>query len=57
MKLFFFQAVVSAVYVVDAGAAPIMHIPLLFLTALYFASIAELWGLSKVVSWVRRGIR
>jgi hypothetical protein len=49
--------VISVVYVLDAGAYPLVHVPLPLLTALYFGSAAEIWGISRIVSYLRSRLR
>ena len=54
MRLLFLEATVSVVYVFDVGAYPFVHIPIEYLTLLYFASMIELFGLFHFVRFVRR---
>ncbi|MGA2664268.1 MAG: hypothetical protein ABSF83_04925 [Nitrososphaerales archaeon] len=48
------QIVVSVVYVFDVSAFPFIHVPFVFLTALYLVSMAEVWGLSRLAGYLRR---
>ena len=54
MTLAFTCAVlISVVYVFDVGAYPFVHVPFLLLTALYFGSLAEIYGLKGIIRWLR----
>lgn len=53
MKLILAEAMVSALYVFDASASPLLHIPLPYLTLIYAGSMIEVFGLFKVVRYVR----
>ena len=54
MKVIIAQALISVLYVFDASASPILHIPLSFLTLLYMTSIVELYGFFRLIAYARR---
>lgn len=57
-RIFFICAVaMSFVYVFDVSTYPFIHIPFYILTLLYFASIAELFGVTKLTGFVRTRLR
>jgi hypothetical protein len=57
MKVLIIEAVISCVYVFDASASPLLHIPLTFLTLLYIASILEILGLSRFFRYLKNRFR
>ncbi len=53
MKLFALEALISVVYVFDVSAYPFVHVPFVFLTLLYFGSMVELFGLVRILRFMR----
>jgi len=53
LKLLLIEAVISCVYVFDASASPLLHIPLPYLTVLYFVSMLEVMGVSCFLRFLR----
>jgi len=43
------KVVISAIFVFDSAAAPVLHIPLPLIIGLYLGSIAETYGIVKLV--------
>lgn len=54
--MFKLAIVISIVYIFDVSAYPYMHIPFVFLTLLYFGSLAEVYGIGRTVSYIRRKV-
>lgn len=54
MRLLLLQVFISAVYIFDVSAYPFVHVPLYVLTALYFGSVLEMYGLSRLVKFLSR---
>jgi hypothetical protein len=53
MKLILAESIVSALYVFDASASPLLHIPLSYLTLIYIVSMLEVFGFFKLVRYAR----